>query len=327
MKGLTGLKRVVCIMCALLISSNCIAALELYTELDVRTGSASPDAYYEYNDSSTTLNRLENGDQYQSPQIRPSVYGYATHGQIGARTTVEASDPGGPTRYSAGARVETQFYDTFDINSPFVEILAPGIATATIHFHAGWFADDLGVSDFSSFNAESSLNFSVVVNSAGAGAFYFAQFAQGNMHAPEVNRRLTVYDGSAGDYEFISENTGLAGYPINKTFEVEFPFQFGQPNDILMSLRISSTAGANFVGDFVQLITDAGNTASWGGISNVRLLDGTPVTDFTALSSQSGADYSQAISAVPIPSLLWGFVVIVVPLLARRRAGSVTPLD
>lgn len=53
--------------------------------------------------------------------------------------------------------------------------------------------------------------------------------------------------------------------------------------------------------------SDLSHTVGWGGILSLSTLDGTAITDFTAISSTSGFDYSNAYSAVPVPAAVWLF--------------------
>ena len=52
--------------------------------------------------------------------------------------------------------------------------------------------------------------------------------------------------------------------------------------------------------DEAALVSDLGNAVGWGGIVALRTLDGTAITDFSAVSSSSGFDYAHAFSQ-PVP--------------------------
>lgn len=53
--------------------------------------------------------------------------------------------------------------------------------------------------------------------------------------------------------------------------------------------------------------SNLGNTVGWGGILRLSTLDGTAITNFTAVSSTSGFNYANASSPVPVPSAVWLF--------------------
>ncbi|HEY9199297.1 MAG TPA: VPLPA-CTERM sorting domain-containing protein [Gammaproteobacteria bacterium] len=70
---------------------------------------------------------------------------------------------------------------------------------------------------------------------------------------------------------------------------------------------------------------DLGHTLGWGGILGLSLLDGTVITDFTAMSTTSGFNYANAYSAVPVPAAVWLFgsgLLGLVGVMRRKRTPA-----
>jgi hypothetical protein len=135
-------------------------------------------------------------------------------------------------------------------------------------------------------------------------------------------------DGSAFD-EF-----SRYGYP--KTVTVTMYARSGTLAlvEIYATLGTGATADANYSPGAAGRVEAGVNgnlsdTIAWGGISGLRLLDGTPLA-LASLSAQSasGFDYTKAyVPAVPLPAAVWsmGGALALVRSLRRRRQTTSSP--
>lgn len=117
----------------------------------------------------------------------------------------------------------------------------------------------------------------------------------------------TLFRNSAGANDVTGSNMGTGIYTVNVYLGAHS-----------VTLRAEASASANAsafthsadgAGTFAEsaFLADLGNTVGWGGILGLSTLDGTAITDFTAISSTSGFDYANAYSAVPVPPAVWLF--------------------
>lgn len=113
-------------------------------------------------------------------------------------------------------------------------------------------------------------------------------------------------------------------------FVLEIPF--GTTVNLLTSLSLGYQlvfgvleTGAGVEGVTGSAGADFTNTVTWGGISSVKLADGTVVTDWTT-SSGSGFDYGSA-SVIPLPPAAWLLGSALAGMAGlRRRPSPATPV-
>lgn len=110
--------------------------------------------------------------------------------------------------------------------------------------------------------------------------------------------------------------TGLTG-----VFSFDIPFVFGTPFQMNAELNAFTQALASATGDVASAYSNFGSSGYWGGISGVHLANGTALSGYT-LSSQSGFNWNNASSPVPIPAAMWLFGSGLLGLIsvARRKA-------
>lgn len=114
--------------------------------------------------------------------------------------------------------------------------------------------------------------------------------------------------------------TCLDPAPGSVLIPLTWSFTFGQSFSLDMQMSAFATAtGTGYdAGSFAaEGSLNFLNTVAWQGITSVTQGDGSPV-DFT-ITSESGTDYTQAITAVPAPAGLWLLGSGIVALAARRR--------
>ncbi len=88
--------------------------------------------------------------------------------------------------------------------------------------------------------------------------------------------------------------------PVTETVTVRYEFQFGRPFHIDGFLEVRATAAGNHSGGSALCRASFGNSAYWGGVSEVFLVEGDePVIDF-AIVSDSGVDYLTDFSLDPL---------------------------
>lgn len=101
--------------------------------------------------------------------------------------------------------------------------------------------------------------------------------------------------------------TCLDPAPFSVLIPVTFAFEFGQPFALGLSLTVTAQAaglGREYGSFHSEGTLNFLNTVAWQGINNVSLLGDTAPVAFT-ITSESGADYTQAIAAVPAPASVW----------------------
>ncbi|MEQ8232645.1 MAG: hypothetical protein RLW61_18780 [Gammaproteobacteria bacterium] len=282
--------------------------------------------YFDY-DITTTDSRvgvgLSDGVQY----ISSSAAGRAEYGVVRARVVSDARNPGSTTYRTPTNRVQVEFRDDVTILAPGVAVGTPALGTISMSVHAGYSADDQGVSDQSLFNSGGSLTFRVAAGTGNDSE----SFQVGALHGyPSGERRLRVseYNGSGFDVLYESSQPGSAGYAFARDIELDISFLVGVPFTVDVVMRALANAYAANPGDRATMRVDAMNTATWGGFSNLRLLDGSPLPDFSAFGAALGTDYAAAIQPVPLPGpalLLAGGAALLG--MRRRRAWPGAPVQ
>ena len=110
--------------------------------------------------------------------------------------------------------------------------------------------------------------------------------------------------------------TTYSGDPFN-IYSATVPFQYGDSYGLAISIGLTGFAdgGYGHDPDNPSLITsvspasfDLSHSLYWGGITDVTA-NGSPVTDFTAISAATGANYANSFapedSGVPEPASFW----------------------
>lgn len=150
-----------------------------------------------------------------------------------------------------------------------------------------------------------------------SGALAGSQFARGEARWGAqvfVNDSFAFYNRQLfADVETGVSETGDLAVLQTPTFQVVF----GQVNEIVMSLQTVAGAAAlvSFAGNpetrSAGFTSDFGSTLTWEGIRNLTV-DGRSVTDFTAISGDTGFDFRVGFgtpAAVPEP-LTWAVMVV-----------------
>jgi hypothetical protein len=143
----------------------------------------------------------------------------------------------------------------------------------------------------------------------GYGSVSIDAFSQGA--APGTGRMLsTWFNAIGGPVQF-------DGDALPRDVVVRQGFVFGEPFDI--GFQLNATAGA--AGAYA--LADLMNTATWGGITAVRLNGAALGADEFRLQSASGTDYRSAITPVPEPGtwLLWILGALALGAAGRSRRG------
>jgi len=99
------------------------------------------------------------------------------------------------------------------------------------------------------------------------------------------------------------------------------PWISGQPIQILMQANASLDAKLEASGSFSGIV-EFGNSLDWLGITNVTDEDGNPVASFTAMSPDTGVDWSQAVVPEPASFVLVGAVIVGLGWMRRRDLVS-----
>jgi hypothetical protein len=216
----------------------------------------------------------------------------------------------GETRYLTGqATSVSEVTEMLVINSPTVPNGTPGVANASMTLTGGLSINRGGLSDMTFVQSQNlarlrlniaGLRSQVIYNTA-----YEILLSNGMVFNLANNwRRNLDLAGSEPLIDFVESQSfdPIANLSLNDTIPIEFDFVFGVPFPFSADLTLSTSALAYRAGDALISIADALQTAEWQGLASVRLTDGTPVTNFTALGQTSGLDYGRPI--IPEPTSL-----------------------
>jgi hypothetical protein len=221
-----------------------------------------------------------------------SGYAFASAGVGALKGYSTASAVVYPTLESRGAigsgDTRAEYRDSFFLSAPGVAAGTVGVMTADVLLD-GFLSGGLVGSQFA--RGEARWAAQVFVNDSFA--FY--------------NRQLY------GDVVGGGSETGDVAALQMPTFQVVF----GQMNEIVMSLQTVAGASAlvNFAGSTetrsAAFTSDFGSTLTWEGIRNLTV-DGRAVTDFTAISGDTGFDFRRGFGAVaPVPEpATWAIMVL-----------------
>jgi hypothetical protein len=156
------------------------------------------------------------------------------------------------------------------------------------------------------------LSFDILVNGiadgGGSGAAWAGMSAwgarttvNGTVYQTSFERRATAAEGvtTTGD------GFGLFTFTANVVF--------GQSVNVQLSAYTNAIAQVAPGGNFAQFTADLGHTVSWEGIRSLTV-DGVGVTDFTAISGDTGFDFARgygagSVTGVPEPSA-WAVLVL-----------------
>ena len=184
---------------------------------------------------------------------------------------------------------------------------------------------------FSLNGALSSLSDTAVLGSAGNATVAASVFINGQL-VFSTGAQLLSRNGVIEMNE-ITRGVALNGVfesnpasDLNGTFFFDVPFQFGVSFRMIASLT-AFTQATTSNGAQASAHSDFDSSGYWGGIGEVHLADGTPLSGY-AIGSASGFDWGNAYAPVPEPSAAWLFGCAILCLLgrfrisARNRAGS-----
>jgi hypothetical protein len=168
------------------------------------------------------------------------------------------------------------------------------------------------------------LTANILVN-GDAGGDFGGQFWNGTVSW----RATTALNGQSFVNGYSSTGDGTNGFTTSgsNTFGMRtlvFDVVFGQAANMFLRVETTASAGAGGFGvNYADFSSDLGHTVSWAGIGGLTV-GGLAVTDFTAVSPDTGFDFVSgfgADTAVPEPStwamLLMGFAGL--GAMARRR--------
>lgn len=122
-----------------------------------------------------------------------------------------------------------------------------------------------------------------------------------------------------GAYYGMDPVTSLTGI-----FSFDIPFVFGTPFWMHADLTAFTQALASATGDQASAYSNFGSSGYWGGISGVHLADGTVLSGYN-LSSQSGFNWNNAYSPVPVPAAAWLFgsgLLGLIGIARRKKLGQ-----
>jgi hypothetical protein len=240
--------------------------------------------------------------------IDPSgVYMYASSTSTGssstgaahamATATAEANNPavigGGSANAQASASATGALSDVFELN-------AAGYAPGTMV--AMTFAIDVsGVFG----GGGTTLGGGVLSASSWSGNAWWRATTQLDGYGFEQSQSL--FRNSAGANDVIGSDMGTATYTVNVYLGSHSVTLRAETYATASASAFTHSADGASTWASSVFAADLGNTVGWGGILGLSTLDGTAITDFTAVSSTSGFNYANAYSAVPVPSAVWLF--------------------
>jgi hypothetical protein len=160
-----------------------------------------------------------------------------------------------------------------------------------------------------------------------------------NVQAPAAQFLSTPFYVDAAATGRYRDGTNVAspglsstGLPVG-TYTFEMAVKIGESVFLqwqaYMGTSSSGSSSGNEANLAAQSTAEVTSSVSWAGITGLRLLDGTPVTAYTALNP-NGIDYAQSFAAMPEPStsaLTLAGAMAVLALARRRllRPGSTAP--
>ena len=182
--------------------------------------------------------------------------------------------------------------------------------------------DPQGSTDTTDFDARGAAYIDLLINNAGRIADRYSTRYYADISENKLARMTVDVLSLNGDYSIIQNDSALAGagYVVTQHYAIEVPFQFGATINVDALLSMPGTAEACCsAGDGVDAVSRA--WFRWDGITDVKLADGSSITDFQALGAASGFDYAQA-AVVPEPATAAMMLAGVLSLLGvRRRRG------
>ena len=249
--------------------------------------------------------------------VTPSASGRARYGQLTAHSHGDSNNPGDTNGFRATMQAvgASTFQEQVVITSPTIPAGTPATMTSTMRLTGSLSYDDQGLAPDTRYVSRGSISLSMSVAGQLREATYLAGYDWGgNGGQWFVDETI---DGVQQRIGYQSPPSRLGGTNISKILEIDNTFVFGQPFDISASLRTfaSSQAFSSTQGSGLDFISNALNTATWNGLKDVRLQDGTPVTDYMALGTTSMRDYSLPI---PEPKSITMFSLGVLLLLRRN---------
>lgn len=245
------------------------------------------------------------------PGLAASGYGRASYGALHA-SAFSAATIAGPSTTETRGQGSSGWIDQLTISSPTLTGLAFAHASFSL---AG------GLTSLSGATAVGAVGNSTVSASVSIdGQRVFSTGGQlvsrnGVITTNDMSRGLAL-NGGAFQQDPVTSLTGV--------FSFDIPFVFGTPFRMDAELNAFVQALASAAGDQASAYSSFGSSGYWGGISGVHLADGTVLSGYN-LSSQSGFNWNNAASPVPVPAAVWllGSGLLGLIGVARRKAIGV----
>lgn len=128
------------------------------------------------------------------------------------------------------------------------------------------------------------------------------------------------FNGSATLSASVENDHGTISYSganFPNSVELFMPFIVGEPLTLgAYAIATAGGSGSGASGSFGMGMASFADTVHWGGVAQIFLEDGTPITDFQ-LTSESGTDYRPSFESVPEPATAFLFVLGLSSLLSR----------
>ncbi|MCB1994812.1 MAG: hypothetical protein H6932_09265 [Burkholderiaceae bacterium] len=255
---------------------------------------------------------LDPGLPYVSTASGMNVFYGAVHGFAHA----DANHPGGG-RYYSDASSAGRFTDQFRVTAPG----ASGAGTMTLHAtaHAVFDYDPQGSTDTTNFAATASAWIDLVVDNVARVQDRYSTGYSANIGENILARMTVDVQSINGNQAYTQHDPALAGAGLTvvQQFAIEVPFTFGALVNLDASVTLpTSSVACCSAGDGLDV--DVAAWLRWDGITDVRLTDGTPISDIQALGIVTGFDYAQA-AVVPEPGSAWMLLAGLWPLVRRLR--------
>ena len=270
------------LLCGLLLTLACDAQAGLFSNSSAGYAEPHGDAITSRTDPTSPVSSVS----ITGPLGVAAAAGNAA-ASYGALHAASTSIVGGDGQARAGA--SSSWIDSVTVSSSL-----SGAATARGTFNlSGALSSRVGGTSTAAF-ANSTVGASVVV---------------GGVQVFSVGAQLLHRNASNSDFDIDStsvsgRNVSYAPGSLAGSYSFDIPFTLGTPFQLFANLTAETRAFGSSGLDDVAANSNFASTGTWGGISDVRLADGTVVSDFS-VGSDSGFDWAHAYSAVlpPVPAV------------------------